>query len=412
MKRENVTPDALEAHIAEANDAFEKTEGKVHEKGKYAGQMKGEFLSLKKRIEKTEDLLLVYRAYEVALAAARRYDFEDLILEAVRALEGNAEFRLEVQESLLYILADEHQDANAPRTRSSSSFRASMSGRISSSSATRSRRSIASRGADLDNVHYFRSKFPGTKILALVENYRSTQSILDTALSLIAASPDERLSRAALIAHSAAAERPISRVACATAEEEMATLARNIEAALEAGTAPGEIAVLVRRNKDVAEAARALARAGIASTGAGDEDALQNRFVRALLRLLRAIAEPHDTNLAGVLALPGFPLPAADVARISQHAPQGAPDHSFHTGRPARSRGGEGSGAGECPEARRRARGAFRMASFDRPVAVAERALQHSGLLQKVLGADDRAEGLAAIRGLLLAFEDLSRPRA
>ena len=41
------------------------------------------------------------------------------------------------------------------------------------------------------------------------------------------------------------------------------------------------------------------------------------------------------------------------------------------------------------------------LASYERPAAVAERALQHSGLLQKVLAAPDRAEGLAAIRGLL-----------
>lgn len=409
MKRENVTPDTLEAHIKEAQDAFDAIEGKVHEKGKYAGQMKGEFLTLKKKIEKTADLLQVYRAYEDGLTNARRYDFEDLILEVVRALESNTEFRLELQEGLLYILADEHQDAN----RAQNALLEQVSGFFDRPNlfivGDEKQAIYRFQGADLDNVQYFRSKFEGTTILTLVENYRSTQSILDSALALISASPDERLSRVPLIANASAAAKPLTRIACPTAESEMATLAKNIEAAIEAGTKPGEIAVLVRRNRDVAEAARALSRAGIAVTGSADDNALENRFVRALLRLLKATSDPRDENLGGVLTLPGFPLSAADVARITQYARREkrsimsmlADDAALASAKIIDTEHAHALGAAVEELAR--------MSSFERPVAVAERALQLSGLLPRILGAGDRAESLAAIRGLLLAFEDLSR---
>lgn len=409
MKRENVTPEALEERIREAKEAFDSAEGKVHEKGKYAGQMKGDFIKLQKQIEKTEDLLLVYRAYEEALTTARRYDYEDLILEVVKALETDETFRLQVQEQILYVLADEHQDAN----RAQNALLERISGfhdRPNLFIVGDEKQAIYRfQGADLDNVQYFRSKFEGTTIITLVENYRSTQSILDTALSLISASPDERLSRAPLIARSEAPARPISKTICQTMEQEMGTLSTRLLDLLKEGTPAGEIAVLVRRNKDVAEVARALARRGVPVTGAGEEDSLKNRFVQALLRLLRVAANPHDAHLGVVLTLPGFTLSAADVVRITQYArkhkrsilsiledDQTLLDAGVRDTVMAKD---IGSKVHEL----------VRMASFERPGAVTEKALAYSGLLPRMLAATDHAESLSAVRGLLNAFEDLSR---
>lgn len=408
MKRENVTPDVLEARIKESKEAFDQLEGKVHEKGKYAGQMKGDFIAQEKRIEKTEDLLAVYRAYEAGLTAARRYDYEDIILETLHALETDESFRLQVQESLLYILADEHQDAN----RAQNALLELVSGfheRPNLFIVGDEKQAIYRfQGADLDNVHYFRTKFEGTTILTLIENYRSTQSILDSALALITASPDERLSRVPLVGNSAAPAKPLTLTACQTTDQELAQLAANITELLEGGTQANEIAVLVRRNRDVAEVARALMRAGVPVTSAGDDDALQDRFVSALLRLLRVAADPRDEYLAGVLSLPGMKLSPADAARVSQHARKEkrtilsilADDEALKAAKVADTESARALGA-EITEL-------ARLASYDRPAAVAERALQASGLLQKALMAPDRAQALAAIRGLLLAFEHLS----
>lgn len=408
MKRENITPEALEMRIKESREAFEKADGKIHEKGKYEGKMKGDALAELKRIEKTEDLLAVYRAYEGALTAARRYDYDDLILEVVKALTDDEQFRMQVQESLLYILADEHQDAN----RAQNALLELISGfeeRPNLFIVGDEKQAIYRfQGADLDNVHYFRNKFPGTTILTLVENYRSAQSILDSALSLVSASPDERLSRVPLVANSEATAKPLTLRVCQSVDQELGQLGANIAKLIETGTGPGDIAVLVRRNRDVAEVARALMRAGLPVTQTGDDDALANRFVLALLRLLRVAAETRDEHLAGVLTLPGLPLSAADSARITLHArKEKLPILSLLADKNALA----AAKVADIEAAQKL--GAFieelaRDASVERPAEVAKKAMQKSGLLERALTAPDRAETLAAIRGLLSAFEDLS----
>lgn len=409
MKRENVSPDELESRIQEAEKEFESREGKVHEKGKYAGMMKKDAQADQRRIEKTKDLLAIYRAYEDGLAAIKRYDFDDLILEVVRALRNDANFLLEVQESVHYILADEHQDANRAQN-ALLELAASFHERPNLFVVGDEKQAIYRfQGADLDTMHYFRSRFPDTEILTLVDNYRSTQSILDSALALISASPDTRLSRASLLARSEAPARPLTLISCPTQDAELMELAANIRAAIEAGTRPGDIAVLLRKNRDVAQVAGELARAGIAVTSAGEANALHNRFVEALLRLLQAVAEPLDTNLAGVLTLPGFGLPVADVWRVTHAARKdrisilsALRDSSFLAQ----------NGVKRVEDALTLAKGIeelVRIAALERPAVVAEEALLMSGLLPRLLAAPDRAASLAAVRALMHTFEDLSR---
>lgn len=409
MKRENVTPAALRDRIKEAKETFEQDENKVHAKGQHAGKMKLAYVDQLRRIEKTEDLLCVYSAYEEELAAARRYDFEDLILEVVKALTEDEQFRLQVQESLLYILADEHQDAN----RAQNALLELISGfeeRPNLFIVGDEKQAIYRfQGADLDNVRYFKEKYPDTTILTLVDNYRSTQSILDQALALISAAPPELgLSRATLLSHSKEPTKPLTLTVCKTADQELAQLAENIRQLLAEGMEPGEIAVLVRRNKDVALAAAALTRAGIPTTHAGDDDALTNRFVLALLRLLRAVAVPADEYLAGVLTLPGFPLSAADCARVAQFA-KGEKRSILsvlnNTGALEAAKVADVEAAAELAGLLDEL---ARNAVVERPAEVAKKALRKSGLLGRALLAPDRTESLAAIRGLLHAFEELS----
>ncbi|HEX2792313.1 MAG TPA: ATP-dependent DNA helicase [Candidatus Paceibacterota bacterium] len=409
MKRENVTPDALAARIDEERTAFDAIPDKVHAKGKYEGKMKGEFEILKKKLEKTADLLLVYRAYEEGLAAKKRYDFEDLILETAHALAEDESFRRQAQESLLYILADEHQDAN----RAQNALLESMSDyheRPNLFIVGDEKQAIYRfQGADLDNVHYFRERYEGTTVIALVENYRSSQAILDTALSLVAKSPDTRLSRVPLLARASHAAKPITLIDCLTPEGEAATLAENIQALVADGVAPGDIAVLVRRNRDVGQVAEWLIARGRAVAAAGEGNALHNRFVLALLRLLEAIASPRDENLAGILTLPAFPLSAADTWRVMQHAKKERMP-AIEVLRSPKELEAAKVGARDNAEALGSLiESLARMAAIERPATVTEEALKKSGLLPAMLAAPDRAEALAAVRGLLGMFEDLAR---
>ena len=408
LKRENVTPESLLERVVESEHEFENTEGKVHEKGKYAGKMKGEFQTLEKKIAKTRELHTLYVAYEAGLTAMRRYDYEDLILEAERALTNDESLRLQVQESLQYILADEHQDAN----RAQNALLELLSGFFDRPNlfivGDEKQAIYRFQGAELDNVHYFRSRFPDTVIISLVENYRSTQPILDAALSLIAASPDERLSSAPLIANSARDAKPLSLITCESPEQEMATLAENIRGSIAAGTVPSEIAVLVRRNQDAAFVAESLTRRGIAVTGAVEGSALHNRFVLALLRLLKFIAAPEDVHSASIFTMPKFEISPADVWRVLAEARASkqpvlsilSSDESLANAKVAQRDSAHALGSTLTA--------LVRAAGIERPSDVAEQALKESGLLSVILAAPDRAESLAAVRSLLTVLGELS----
>lgn len=409
MKRENVTLANLEERVGDALRDFDALEGKIHEKGKYIGKMKGEFQTLQKRIERTVDLLEVYRAYEDGLVSAHRYDFDDLILEVVSALSEDENFRLQVQESVLYVLADEHQDANRAQNALLEHV-ASFHERPNLFVVGDEKQAIYRfQGADLDNVHHFRTRFDDTTILTLVENYRSTQPILNSALSLITTSPDERLSRVPLVAQGSDTGRPISIAVCSTAEGEMQELARALRTCIENGVHAGDIAVLVRRNRDVAYVRDALTREGIACTGAGESDALHNRFVEALIRILRAVTEPRDENIVPILTLPGFGLSPGDLWRVTSAARKNKisvvtllNDLSLL----------EEAGVQDIETARGVAgtiTTLVRLAALERPAVVAEEAIRVSGILPRLLSAADRSESLASVRALLRTFEDLSR---
>ncbi len=411
LKRENVTPEVLAQKIQEAEAEFEAIPDKVHTKGKYEGKMKGEFAGLQKKIEKTRDLLEVYKLYEQGLTELRRYDFEDLILEAVRALTEDDSFRREVQEGLFYILADEHQDANRAQN-AILELLVEHSERPNLFIVGDEKQAIYRfQGADLDNVQYFRGRFEGTKVIVLKENYRSTQTILDNALALIEASPDERLSRLPLSAQSSGNknEKPITLRACETPEDEVAFLTSEIQKLVAEGVPHEDIAILVRRNRDVLWLGERLALRDIPVT-MGSEDALNNRFVLALVRFLSMIAEPRDENLAGILNLPGFNISAADAWRIVHQAKL---SHSSILNMLKDERlMEEGLVSKEGIEAAKKLRAAIdeltHEASLERPAVVAKDAMRASGILGVVLTASDRSESLAAIRAFLTMFEDLS----
>jgi DNA helicase II / ATP-dependent DNA helicase PcrA len=424
MKRENVTLDALAERIADAEKEFDAIPGKIHEKGKYEGKMKGEFETLQKKIAKTRELHAVYELYQNGLETKKRYDYEDVILEAVRALEDSGDaFKREVQEGLLYVLADEHQDANRAQN--------ALLEHLTDYDAHPNLFIVGDekqaiyrfQGADLDNVHYFRERFTGTQVIVLTQNYRSTQSILDSALSLIVASPDERLSRLPLASNSgkdkaAKKARPITVAHAPTPEAEADYLAEQIQKLI-AGekadkkngepVAPDEIAILVRRNRDIAWLGDALAKRGIPIAASGEErNALADPYVMALRRLLTAVNEQRDERLVDVLTLPGFKLSAADVWRITQQA-RLVHGHAIDVLRKPEEL--EKAGVGDVETARKvfnTLQTLGEKASTERPAIMAEEAFKSSGLLDAMLQSPNREHSFGAIRAFFALLEEIS----
>ena len=424
MKRENVTLEALAERIREAEREFDAIPGKIHEKGKYEGKMKGEFETLQKKIQRTRELLNVYELYEKGLEKAKRYDYEDVILEAVQALGTDEGFKREVQESILYILADEHQDANKAQNTLLEHLTDYDDHPNLFIVGDEKQAIYRFQGADLDNVHYFRGRFTGTEVIVLTQNYRSTQTILDSALSLVTVSPDERLSRLPLISNfdksndgkkgskstDTKGPLPITIATAQTSEAEVDYLAEQIQKLLAEGVSGDEIAILARRNKDVAWLSDALVRRGIQTAVSGEErNALKDPYVMALRRLLAAVNEQRDERLVSVLMLPGFKLSAADIWRITQQARTAripAIDVLRKKEQVVMAGVFDIDTASLVFEALQKL---SEHAATERPAEVAEKAFKASGLLEAVLASPNKTRSFGAIRAFFDLLEDISK---
>ncbi|MCZ6615629.1 MAG: UvrD-helicase domain-containing protein, partial [Chloroflexi bacterium] len=139
-----------------------------------------------------EIVLRVYEGYQGLLAQSKALDFDDLLLKAVQLLQRTPEALQQYQARYLHLLIDEFQDTNIVQYTLSKL----LAGRYRNICVVGDPdQSIYSwRNADIRNILSFQKDYPDAKVVSLVENYRSTQIIVEAAKHLI--SPNrERLEK-------------------------------------------------------------------------------------------------------------------------------------------------------------------------------------------------------------------------
>lgn len=130
-----------------------------------------------------QQLAKIYATYERLKSAAGALDFDDLLIETVRLLRDQPEVRKKWQQNFKHILIDEYQDTNAAQY---AIVRSLVNEHQNICVVGDDWQSIYSwRGADFTNILNFERDFPGTKVIKLEQNYRSTSAILDAANNVI-----------------------------------------------------------------------------------------------------------------------------------------------------------------------------------------------------------------------------------
>ena len=128
-------------------------------------------------------LLRVFRDYQTRLKMQHSWDFDDLVLLPMRLLKEVSESREKWSSRFRYIMVDEYQDTNMLQVDLLSSL-ASRWGNLCV--VGDDDQSIYRwRGARVENILEFEDRFPGTTVVKLTRNYRSTREILDLANGLI-----------------------------------------------------------------------------------------------------------------------------------------------------------------------------------------------------------------------------------
>ncbi len=293
LKQEYFTPDAFARIIAQQEEDLQGIE-KIHQKGAHKGKVRGEYTKKEKAITKNRELLTVYRAYQQLLSEQKLYDFDDMITQSVHALESSEDMLRDLQEQYQYILADEHQDVNGSQNRILELLASYHDSPNIFAVGDEKQAIYRFQGASLENFLYFEDLFKGTKTIALTENYRSGQEILDAAHSLVEVEDgplkDLRVPLSAEAVH--ASQVSYQDFSHQAVEDEVIT--NEIKQKIDTGTEAQEIAVIVRTNREVEALAEMLRKKGIAVTASADGDILRHPITQAVQSLIAAVVSAGD----------------------------------------------------------------------------------------------------------------------
>ena len=142
------------------------------------------------------DLNDIYSRYENRLRSTGNVDFGDLIMLPVRVMQSNPVAAQAIHERFKVIMVDEYQDSNIAQYKLLQTVSGAAEGNDSYVCVVGDDdQSIYHfRGAEVQNILSFPDKFPGTDIIRLEKNYRSTTHILNAA-SLVVSNNQGRLGK-------------------------------------------------------------------------------------------------------------------------------------------------------------------------------------------------------------------------
>ncbi|MCA9359332.1 ATP-dependent helicase [Candidatus Kaiserbacteria bacterium] len=316
LKQEYVTPEKFLEIIASQEEVLNSVE-QFHTKGAHKGKVRGEYTKLEKTVAKNRELLYVYRCYEALLTEQKLYDFEDMIVETVKALSSNEEMLRDLQENYQYVLADEHQDVNGSQNKILELLTSFHDSPNVFAVGDEKQAIYRFQGASLENFLYFTEHYQGTKVISLTENYRSGQQILDAAHSLVEVTEgplvDLRIPlHAAAVENSQITKREFSHQAV---EDDW--LVESVKKEVESGVLKSEVAVIVRTNQEVEQVSAMLRKSGLPVTASADGDILRHPITQAVQGLIDAVLiGKSEQALFTVMHGDYWGIPANDLLKI------------------------------------------------------------------------------------------------
>lgn len=260
----------------------------------------------RKRIKKLREISYIYYQYLLKMQEKELYDFDDMVLRVVHALEVFDDLRFNLQEQYTYIMVDEFQDTNLAQAR--------ILRNLASNPANEGAPNLmvvgdddqaiySFQGAEISNILDFKGLYETTKQIVLSENYRSAEPILTAARSVITQGSDRLEHRFDDINKSLSANHKPKNASIELREyqdesNERLAIAQAVAEQIKKGTKPDEIAVLARRHHELVALLPYFADAGVQVNYERRENILEHEVIlqlELLARVVQAIAnEQHE----------------------------------------------------------------------------------------------------------------------
>ena len=256
----------------------------------------------------------VYREYVQRCKQANAMDFDDLLVLTFQLFRDHEEVRRKYAERFDFILVDEYQDTNHVQM---SIVMQLCREKLRVCAVGDDSQSIYSfRGANIDNILNFQHQLPGTRLFKLEQNYRSTQTIVEAANSLIRHNrnqiPKEVFSR------NAEGEKIQYKPAYSDKEEALivAKDIKRIKRQDDCGY--DDFAILYRTNAQSRSFEEEFRKQGIPYRIYGGLSFYQRKEIKDIIAYFRLVANPDDEEaIKRIINYPARSIGATTVAKVA-----------------------------------------------------------------------------------------------
>ncbi len=280
----------------------------------------------------------VYDIYERDLVRMNAMDFDDLLFRTVNLLELFGEVRERYSDTFRHVLVDEYQDTNHSQYRllqllvgggppprrggEERGDRPSYAGPVGHRNLAvvgdDAQSIYGFRQADIRNILDFSEDFPDARVVKLEQNYRSTETILQAANSVIA---NNRGQIAKRLWSDLGQGDQIQLRAMSDEHAEARYVIGEIQRLIDEGASRSEIAVLYRTNAMSRVLEDALVRADISYQVIGGTKFYERAEIKDAIAYLTLLANPYDVvSFTRVANSPRRGIGATSLARITSHA--------------------------------------------------------------------------------------------
>jgi DNA helicase-2/ATP-dependent DNA helicase PcrA len=258
----------------------------------------------------------VYDLYQRRLFLSNAVDFDDMLFLTVDVLERFPEARERWRKAFRYVLVDEYQDTNHAQYRLLQLLASDHGNLCAVGDPDQS--IYAFRGADINNILDFERDCPGTRTIALEQNYRSTNSILRAANALISNNRERKEKN--LFSELGEGE-PVEAIEVEDEHAEARFVAARIATLVEEGFSGKEIGVFYRMNAQSRVLEDVLVRQGIAYQVIGGPRFYDRAEIKDAIAYLQAIDNPFDAvSLMRIANRPRRGIGDSSLARLQSFA--------------------------------------------------------------------------------------------
>jgi DNA helicase-2/ATP-dependent DNA helicase PcrA len=257
-----------------------------------------------------------YALYQRRLHSSNAVDFDDMLMLTVEVFERFPEALERWQKAFRYILVDEYQDTNHAQYR----LLQLLAGRHRNVFAVGDpdQSIYAFRGADIRNILEFERDFGGGRLIALEQNYRSTNSILRAANSLITHNRERKPKN---LWSKLGEGDPVRVVEVEDEHAEARFVAAEVASLIEEGYAGSELAVFYRTNAQSRVLEDVLVRQEIPYQVIGGPKFYERAEIKDAIGYLQVIDNAYDAvSLTRIANRPRRGIGDASLARLQTFA--------------------------------------------------------------------------------------------